>query len=130
MCLFDSSKKTLSTIAEATGINTLKKGLQKTRTVFVDRLLSVLGVGRTIDEALLADIEEILITSDIGVATTVHIMNNVKDTIKRNEVDDASVIYSMIKAEIHDILHAITPPSSDDYYQSAHAKPFVIMQIS
>ena len=129
MGLFDSFKKTLSTIAEATGINTLKKGLQKTRTVFVDRLLSVLGVGRTIDEALLAEIEEILITSDIGVSTTVHIMNNVKNTIKRDAVDDSSKIYSMIKSEIHDILHGIAPITSDDYYKTAHAKPFIIMMV-
>jgi fused signal recognition particle receptor len=129
MGLFDSFKKTLSSIAEATGINKLKEGLQKTRTVFVDRLLSVLGVGRKIDEALLADIEEILITSDIGVATTIHIMNNVKDKIKRDAVDDSSVIYSMIKSEIHDILHSIAPISSDDYYKTAHAKPFVIMMV-
>jgi fused signal recognition particle receptor len=129
MGLFDSFKKTLSTIAEATGINKLKEGLQKTRTVFVDRLLSVLGVGRKIDEALLADIEEILITSDIGVATTLHIMNNVKDKIKRDAVDDSSVIYSMIKSEIHAILHTIAPISSDDYYKTAHTKPFVIMMV-
>jgi fused signal recognition particle receptor len=129
MGLFDSFKKTLSSIAEATGINKLKEGLQKTRTVFVDRLLSVLGVGRKIDEALLADIEEILITSDIGVATTIHIMNNVKDKIKRDAVDDSSVIYSMIKSEIHDILQSIAPISSDDYYKTAHAKPFVIMMV-
>ena len=129
MGLFDSFKKTLSSIAEATGINKLKEGLQKTRTVFVDRLLSVLGVGRKIDEALLADIEEILITSDIGVATTIHIMNNVKDKIKRDAVDDSSVIYSMIKSEIHEILHFIAPISSDDYYKTAHAKPFVIMMV-
>lgn len=129
MGLFDSFKKTLSSIAEATGINKLKEGLQKTRTVFVDRLLSVLGVGRKIDEALLADIEEILITSDIGVATTIHIMNNVKDKIKRDAVDDSSVIYSMIKSEIHEILHSIAPISSDNYYKTAHAKPFVIMMV-
>lgn len=129
MGLFDSFKKTLSSIAEATGINKLKEGLQKTRTVFVDRLLSVLGVGRKIDEALLADIEEILITSDIGVATTIHIMNNVKDKIKRDAVDDSSVVYSMIKSEIHEILHSIAPISSDDYYKTAHAKPFVIMMV-
>ena len=129
MGLFDSFKKTLSSIAEVTGINKLKEGLQKTRTVFVDRLLSVLGVGRKIDEALLADIEEILITSDIGVATTIHIMDNVKDKIKRDVVDDSSVIYSMIKSEIHEILHSIAPISSDDYYNIAHAKPFVIMMV-
>jgi fused signal recognition particle receptor len=129
MGLFDSFKKTLSSIAEATGINKLKEGLQKTRTVFVDRLLSVLGVGRKIDEALLADIEEILITSDIGVATTVHIMNNVKDKIKRDAVDDSSVIYSMIKNEINSILNSIAPISSEDYYKAAHAKPFVIMMV-
>lgn len=129
MGLFDSFKKTLSSIADSTGITKLKEGLQKTRTVFVDRLLSVLGAGRTIDEQLLSEIEEILITSDIGVSTTLHIMQNVKDNIKRDSVDDSALVYSMIKQEILSILTSITPVTSQEYYSTHQAKPFVIMMV-
>jgi len=129
MGLFDSIKKTLTSIADSTGITKLKEGLQKTRTIFVDRLLSVLGAGRTIDEALLSEIEEILITSDIGVATTMHIMQQVKDKIKRDAVDDSTLIYGMIKDEIREILQSISNTDSEDYYTSKDAKPFIMMMV-
>ena len=129
MGLFDSIKKTLTSIAYSNGITKLKEGLQKTRTIFVDRLLSVLGAGRTIDEALLSEIEEILITSDIGVATTMHIMQQVKDKIKRDAVDDSTLIYGMIKDEIREILQSISNTNSEDFYISKDAKPFIMMMV-
>ena len=129
MGFFDSIKKTISSIADSTGIAKLKEGLQQTKHIFVDRLLSVLGAGRSIDEALLSEIEEILITSDIGVATTLHIMNNVKDKIKRDSVDDSALIYSMIKEEILNILTAIDTTPTDEYYSTLSTKPFVIMMV-
>jgi len=129
MGLFDSIKKTLTSIADSSGITKLKEGLQKTRAIFVDRLLSVLGAGRTIDEALLSEIEEILITSDIGVTTTMHIMQQVKDNIKRDSVDDATFIYGMIKDEIRSILQSISNPELEDYYSSKVVKPFIMMMV-
>lgn len=129
MGLFDSIKKTLTSIADSSGITKLKEGLQKTRAIFVDRLLSVLGAGRTIDEALLSEIEEILITSDIGVTTTMHIMQQVKDNIKRDSVDDATLIYGMIKDEIRSILQSISNPELEDYYSSKVVKPFIMMMV-
>ncbi|MFN4767175.1 MAG: signal recognition particle-docking protein FtsY [Ignavibacteria bacterium] len=129
MGLFDSIKKTLTSIADSSGITKLKEGLHKTRAIFVDRLLSVLGAGRTIDEALLSEIEEILITSDIGVTTTMHIMQQVKDNIKRDSVDDATLIYGMIKDEIRSILQSISNPELEDYYSSKVVKPFIMMMV-
>ncbi|MEY3313096.1 MAG: signal recognition particle-docking protein FtsY [Ignavibacteria bacterium] len=129
MGLFDSIKKTLTSIADSSGITKLKEGLHKTRAIFVDRLLSVLGAGRTIDEALLSEIEEILITSDIGVTTTMHIMQHVKDNIKRDSVDDATLIYGMIKDEIRSILQSISNPELEDYYSSKVVKPFIMMMV-
>ncbi len=129
MGLFDSIKKTLTSIADSSGITKLKEGLHKTRAIFVDRLLSVLGAGRTIDEALLSEIEEILITSDIGVTTTMHIMQHVKDNINRDSVDDATLIYGMIKDEIRSILQSISNPELEDYYSSKVVKPFIMMMV-
>ena len=129
MGFFDSFKKTVSSIADSTGLTKLKEGLQKTRSIFVDRLLTVLGAGRKIDEALLSEIEEILITSDMGVATTLHIMQNVKDKIKKDAVDDSALIYAMIKDEIRSILTSVAYNESTEYYSSHLAKPFVIMMV-
>jgi fused signal recognition particle receptor len=113
MGLFDKIKQKVASAIEAVSFTKLKEGLEKTRNAFVNRLKSVLGSGRKIDAALLNDIEEILLTSDIGVGTTERIMNAVKDRAKRDGFNDSIEIYEMIKQEILSILTAIPTPEDD-----------------
>ncbi|MFN6135599.1 MAG: signal recognition particle receptor subunit alpha, partial [Bacteroidota bacterium] len=77
MGFFDKVKQRLSGVAEALSFDRLKEGLSKTRSSFVGRLRSLLS-GRVIDAALLSEIEEILITSDVGVDTSEKIISRVK----------------------------------------------------
>lgn len=113
MGLFDKIKQKVASAFEAVSFTKLKEGLEKTRNAFVNRLKSVLGSGRKIDAALLNDIEEILLTSDIGVDTTMRIMNAVKERAKRDGFDDSLEIYDMIKQEILTILTAVPTPEDD-----------------
>lgn len=113
MGLFDKIKQKVASAFEAVSFTKLKEGLEKTRTAFVNRLKSVLGSGRKIDSALLDDIEEILLTSDIGVGTTERIMNAVKERAKRDGFGESIEIYEMIKQEILSILTAIPTPEDD-----------------
>jgi len=113
MGLFDKIKQKVASAVEAVSFSKLKEGLEKTRNAFVNRLKSVLGSGRKIDEALLNDIEEILLTSDIGVDTTNKIMNAVKERAKRDGFEDSMAIYDMIKQEILLILTAVPTPEDD-----------------
>jgi fused signal recognition particle receptor len=130
MGLFDRFKQKVSSIVEQTGLNKLTEGLKKTRNAFVNRLRLVLGSGRKIDAQLLSEIEEILITSDIGVHTTLHIMNNVKDIIKKEGYEDSSEIYNLIKQEILAILSLSSNIKHDDYYSLIHnSKPHIIMMV-
>ena len=130
MGLFDRFKQKVTSIVEQTGLNKLTEGLKKTRNAFVNRLRLVLGSGRKIDAQLLSEIEEILITSDIGVHTTLHIMNNVKDIIKKEGYEDSSEIYNLIKQEILAILSSSSNIKHDDYYNLIHnSKPHIIMMV-
>lgn len=113
MGLFDKIKQKVASAFEAVSFTKLKEGLEKTRNAFVNRLKSVLGSGRKIDAALLNDIEEILLTSDIGVDTTMRIMDAVKQRAKRDGFEDSMQIYDMIKQEILTILTAVPTPEDD-----------------
>lgn len=89
---------------EALKFNKIKSGLEKTRKSLVSRFESVLGVGRKIDESLIQDIEDILITSDMGVQTTDDIIEAIRSRIKKEKLEDSADIYHVLKEEIHKIM--------------------------
>ena len=60
----------------------LKAGLAKTRNNIVGQISGLLRVGRTIDEELMEEIEEILIQADVGVNTTLELMDNVREVVR------------------------------------------------
>lgn len=133
MGFFDRFKKKVSETVEKTGgifkFDRLKAGLQKTRKSFSNSILSLLG-GRKIDDELLNDIEDILITSDIGVSTSEMLINNLKERVKQEKPEDSNAIYSFLKEDIHKLL--IESPSKNedaDYYIDTENGPKIIMMI-
>ena len=82
----------------------LKQGLEKTRKGIVERIDSVSKVFKKIDEDLFDEIEEILITSDIGVNTTNKIINELKETVKKNKIENPAEIKKLLKEIISDLL--------------------------
>lgn len=82
----------------------LKQGLEKTRKGIVERIDSVLKVFKRIDEDLFDEIEEILITSDIGMNTTNKIINELRETVKKNKIENPAEIKKLLKKIISDLL--------------------------
>nr|WP_066507226.1 signal recognition particle-docking protein FtsY [Abyssisolibacter fermentans] len=82
----------------------LKRGLSKTRDNMSAQINNVLKNYRKIDEELFEDLEEILITADIGVETTMQIIDNVKDKVKERKIEDANKIKDLIKEELVELL--------------------------
>jgi fused signal recognition particle receptor len=102
----------------------LRERMHKTReqlTKRVDRL--VLGK-KQIDLDLLDDLEEILITSDLGVRTTQHLLERVADRVKRKELADADRLRDELRREIQDLLAIPAPP-----LDLRRDKPFVVMVV-
>ncbi len=128
MGFFDKIKAKVASVVEAVSFTKLKDGLAKTRSVFVNRLKSLLGAGRKIDAALLDEIEEILITSDIGVETSIRIIDGVRERVKKEGFDDASQVYDLIKNEILTILQASSSAIAG-YDIPVGEKPYVIMMV-
>lgn len=115
---------------EVIKIDKLKDGLAKTRKSFIHRFAAVIGVGRKIDDKLLEEIEEILITADIGVQTTEEIIAKIKVRVKKEGFENAEDVYKLIKEEIHEILIQSPSAHNDAIYQiNDENKPHVILVI-
>lgn len=102
----------------------LKEGLFKTRQGLIDRIDQLFTGKRKIDEALLTELEEILISSDIGVKTTQELLQKVTSKIQRKELADADLFKKNLKEEMWQILHQQEKP-----LDISQASPFVIMVI-
>jgi len=110
--------------------NRLKDGLGKTKNSFSKNILSLLGSGRKIDSELLSEIEDILITSDIGVVTSELIVEKLKDRIKSEGHENSGDVYKILKEEIHKILIQSPSAKQDAQYSiSDENLPHVIMMI-
>ncbi|MBP1744004.1 MAG: signal recognition particle-docking protein FtsY [Firmicutes bacterium] len=82
----------------------LKSGLTKTKDNFTDRISSVLTGALYIDEDLYEEIEEILITADIGVETSLEIIDRLKVKVREDRVKDPADLRQCLKAVIMDML--------------------------
>ncbi|MEA4827610.1 MAG: signal recognition particle-docking protein FtsY [Clostridium sp.] len=82
----------------------LKNGLSKTKDNFTEKVSEVLNLAVKIDEELYEELEEILITADIGVDTSLEIMERLKQKVKDNKVKDPKEVYDCLKEVLTEIL--------------------------
>ena len=84
--------------------NKLKDGLTKTRDGLTDKINEVLNLAITIDEDLYEELEEILIISDVGMDTTVDIIERLRNKIRKEKINDPKEVNPALKEVIKDIL--------------------------
>ena len=82
----------------------LKQGLTKAKQGITDKIDEVLKSYTKVDEELLEELEEILITADVGVNTTMDIIDKLRDKIKENKITDPLCVKEELKSIIEDIL--------------------------
>ncbi len=75
----------------------LQAGLKRTKEQLVGRLAQVLQPGRRIDEALLSELEEVLITADVGVEATLEIVQALKDRAAARGLQDSAAVLGVLK---------------------------------
>lgn len=85
----------------------LKQGLSKTKTSFDEKINNVFSTFRKVDEELLEELEEALIMSDVGVETSVKIISNLRDKIKKENIQDAEQVKVALRGEIENILNSV-----------------------
>ncbi len=126
----DRVNEVVQTTGDALKFDKLKEGLSKTRDSFVGNIQAVLGTGRKIDDELIDDIEDILITADIGVDTSEKIIENLRKRVRKEGFEKSEEVFDILKDEIHSLL--LESPSAENdknYYVDPENKPHTILII-
>lgn len=101
----------------------LKQGLTKAKQGITDRIDEVLKAYTKVDEELLEDLEEVLITADVGVNTTMDIIEKLEDVIRTKKITDPQDVREELKLIIEDIL------SKDDTKLDVSHSPTIILMV-
>lgn len=86
--------------------NNLKSGLSKTRNAITDKINETLKLAVTIDDDLYEELEEILIMADIGMDTTIEIIERLKDKIRKEKINDVEMVRPALKAVISEMMES------------------------
>jgi len=82
----------------------LKEGLTKTRDQFVTKVEEILTGRRRIDEELYEELEEVLIRSDVGVTTSMELVQRLRQEVKKRKLSEAQELREVLKEEITNLL--------------------------
>jgi fused signal recognition particle receptor len=107
----------------------LDKGLEKTRTSVFSRLTKAIAGKSRVDDDVLDDLEEILVTSDVGVETTLKIISRIQERVSRDKYLGTSELNGLLKEEIAALL---TENDTDEFVGFDFPKrdtPYVIMVV-
>ena len=108
--------------------DSIKKGLEKTKKSFFSKLKSAIIGKSKIDDEVLDDLEEVLITSDVGVETTVKIIERIEERVSKEKYTSVSELNSLLKDEIVKIL-AENSSDMDAFDVSEDSVPYVILVV-
>lgn len=107
----------------------LDRGMEKTKTGIFDKLKRVFTARRTIDDDFLDELEEIFITSDVGVDTTVRIIDRIRERAARDKYVDMDELNELLCDEISDMLAENSNGDNEAFTIPDGVRPYVIMVV-
>lgn len=108
---------------------TLDKGLEQTKQSFFTKLSKAVVGKSTVDEEVLDNLEEVLVTSDVGVETTVKIIERVEERVARDKYLNVNELDKILKEEIAGLLTESDSRAEVDYNIPEGIKPYVILVV-
>lgn len=126
MGLFDFFKKKDQPDVETE--KALEKSLEKTKEGFFSKITKAVVGKTTVDDEVLDELEEILVTSDVGVQTTLKIIERIEGRVARDKYINTSELNELLREEIQALL---AENNSDDFihFEYGNHKPYVIMVV-
>jgi fused signal recognition particle receptor len=116
--LFSSEKK-----------ESLNQGLEKTRTGFFSKLAKIIVGKSQVDDEVLDNLEEMLVSSDVGVETTLKIIRNIEARVKRDKFMGTNELNDILREEISGLLKGHEGEESDNVFVPKVNGPYVIMVV-
>lgn len=107
----------------------LNEGLSKTKESVLQKITRLVVGKSKVDEDLLDELEEVLISSDVGVATTIKIIERIEARVSRDKYVSASELDRILREEIKDLLKENRNGIDGDFDIPEKAKPYVIMVV-
>jgi fused signal recognition particle receptor len=108
---------------------TLDKGLEKTKTNFFDKLSKAVVGKSIVDEAVLDNLEEILVASDVGVNTTLKIIKRIEARVAKDKYVGTDALNIILREEIASLLSETNLGNETEFTIPADKKPYVIMVV-
>lgn len=108
---------------------TLDKGLEKTKTSVFDKLARAVAGKSKVDDDVLDNLEEVLITSDVGVDTTLKIIERIEERVARDKYVSTSELNAILRDEIAALLAENNSDDNDNWDLPKDHKPYVILVV-
>jgi fused signal recognition particle receptor len=108
---------------------TLDQGLEKTKSGFLSKLTKAIAGKSSVDDEVLDNLEEALVSADVGIETTVQIIERIEKRVAKDKYLNTSELNNILQQEMENIL--VDAPEADAYTFSSNlpAKPFVILVV-
>ena len=108
---------------------TLDKGLEKTKESVFSKLTRAVAGKSKVDDEVLDDLEEVLITSDVGVDTTVKVIRRIEERVARDKYVSTSELNGILREEIANLLTENNTANQDNWELPTSHKPYVILVV-
>ena len=108
---------------------TLDKGLEKSKTSFFSKLSKAVAGKSSVDDDVLDNLEEVLVTSDVGVETTLKIIERIEERVARDKYMGTDELDQILREEIAALLSETHHGEASDFQIDTSSKPYVIMVV-
>lgn len=108
---------------------TLDQGLEKTKTGFLSKLTKAIAGKSTVDDEVLDNLEEALVSADVGIETTVQIIERIEKRVSKDKYLNTAELNGILQQEIENILVEAPEAASYSFDSKLPAKPFVILVV-
>ena len=108
---------------------TLNKGLEKTKNSVFDKIARAVAGKDKVDDDVLDDLEEVLVTSDVGVETTLKIIERIEERVARDKYVSTAELNRILRDEIVNLLAENNAEDNDNWSLPTAHKPYVILVV-
>ncbi|MEZ4932947.1 MAG: signal recognition particle receptor subunit alpha [Saprospiraceae bacterium] len=107
----------------------LDQGLEKTKTGFFDKLTKAVAGKSTVDVEVLDELEAILIASDVGLETTIKIIDRIEERVKRDKYVNTNELDALMRDEIVKLLEENNTADFEDFSTPAGKHPYILLVV-
>ena len=125
--IFSTEKKDASLSEEAK--QTLDKGLEKSKTTFFSKLSKAIVGKSKVDDDVLDNLEEILVSSDVGVDTTLKIITRIEKRVAEDKYLGTAELNQILQEEIASLLSETNTGEATEFVIPINTKPYVLMVV-